>query len=1463
MRLKLTLGDGPGERDLLITADGTATIGAVAEQVALVTGTTVSGSPVTIRSHGVPSGARPEAPEVLDPTLPVAESTLRSGVKITLCAASQDFRSGAASGEAAVLRVLEGPDAGAEFRLPFGSSYVGREKGCDVVLRDGFVSKRHVRVSITDAIEVVDLGSANGMTVDGESIQRATVRPEDRIGLGDSVVSITPLVRFSAQSNAAVGFNRPPWVASAYDGAEVELPEPTTAVRGMRFPIIAMMAPLLIGAVLIGLGQPKTSLIFIALSPVLMAGSFADQWRQSRAEQKASRRRFDEMVDQVREELTHEHALERDSRLREHPSTAETTVAVEELSGLLWSRRPDMPGFLGVRLGLGAVASRTPLKMPSRRRASAEEWATLSSIRDDFTLVTDVPVVADLSQSGGVGVAGPEAVMAGVARSLVLQLVGLHSDAELAVVAVGSSSSVTAWDWLKWLPHVGSAHGPLRDPTLANNAGSGLRLISQLEELISDRTGDSTFATEQPAMLPAVLVVVLDDAPVERSRLVQIAERGPAAGVHVLWCAHSLAQLPAACRSFVELPAEGAGTVGLVHRGEEVRQVVCEFADEAVALHVARRLSPLVDVGAKVADDSDLPRSVSFLGVLGTDLGSSSTAVLERWQANDPTLASGGRPRKEPLSLRAVVGQGAADSFALDLRVHGPHALVGGTTGAGKSEFLQSWVLGMASSQSPKRVTFLFVDYKGGSAFATCTELPHCVGLVTDLSPHLVRRALTSLRAELTYREEVLREHGVKDLIELEAKHDAPQLPSLIIVVDEFAALVQEVPEFIDGVIDVAQRGRSLGLHLVLATQRPSGVITGSLRSNTNLRVALRMSDNDDSVDILGDAMAAGFDPGIPGRAAAKTGPGRISPFQSLYVGGVTADQQPKPDIVVETCSFGGNQVLLPPTGAVPPSTPAREDAATDLDRVVEQITMAHRRLELPAPRRPWMDVLAPVYDWSLLGQRRDSELVIGVQDQPQRQTTRIVHFRPDIDGNMAIYGTGGSGKSTLLRTLATSAAVTPRSGPCDVYALDFASRGLSMLEPFSHVGAVIAGTDQERVGRLFRWLRAEVEDRSRRFSAANAANITEYRAAPTGIPDERRLLVLVDGFTAFRQEYEIGPRSAWYTLFGQLAADGRAIGIHFVIAADRPGAVPPSLAATIQRRIVLRLSDTNDYALAGISSDILNEESAPGRGVMDGYEVQVAVLGASAGLPQQVDAARKLQASLDRAGRHRARPIERLPDRIPLSDLPNVPGDRVAVGIDDESLSTFAIEPRGFFLVVGPPSSGRTTSLATLVKAVRQRHDRMPSFLFSSSRSALLSIDDWSGVATDDDAAAALAERIEKDILARPHDPTGGVLVIEALHSYTGSLCESSLESLVKLAAEHGYLVLGESETSALSQAWGLGTAFKAARRGMALQPDEMDGQSVFKTNFPRSVRSEFPPGRGVVVDAGQTTRVQICLPE
>ncbi len=813
---------------------------------------------------------------------------------------------------------------------------------------------------------------------------------------------------------------------------------------------------------------------------------------------------------------------------------------------------------------------------------------------------------------------------------------------------------------------------------------------------------------------------------------------------------------------------------------------------------------------------------------------------------------------RSPGSLRAIVGHAAGGPHALDLRLHGPHALLGGTTGAGKSELLQAWILSMAAAHSPQRVTFLLVDYKGGSAFRDCVRLPHTVGLVTDLSPHLVGRALISLGAELSYREQLLNRKHAKDLIELERTGDPDTPPSLVIVVDEFAALVQDVPEFVNGVVNVAQRGRSLGLHLVLATQHPAGVIKDNLRANTNLRIALRMADDAGSDNVLDSPEAAHIDPELPGRAVSKTGPGRLVPFQAAHAGGHTRSGQRRPDVRIEELVIGSGQDWPEADTCTVTGT---EGGPTDSARVTETIRRAAALAELPLPRRPWLDELAACYDLiQLPTSRRDDELVFGVIDDPARQRQVTAAFHPDREGSLAIFGTGGSGKSATLRSFAVAATMTARSGPCHVYGLDFSSRGLSMLTDLPHVGSVIPGDELDRVTRLLRTLAAVADDRARRWATVQASTITDYRRL-AGKPDEPRILVLLDGYPAFRQQLEMLDGGKWFDLLTGLAADGRPLGVHVILTADRPGALPSRLSSAMQRRLVLRLADDNEYGLAGVERGVLGTDSPPGRAIMAGTELQVAVLGGSADVTVQAQAVGRLAGSLRRQNVARAAPVGKLPSLVPLSDQPATVSGRPVLGVADDDLGPAAFTAQGTFLISGPPHSGRTTTIATLVMAIRRAHPASGLVFFGGKQSPLAGLGLWQQVATDTadvaDAAAKLEEVVSRDACPRL------TVVIEGIADFLGGPADLPLAALIKALVGHGHLVVAEGETSTLSQSWPLLNAVKTARSGVALWPTQGDGLMIYKTDFPKFRPGEFPPGRGLLVENGRVRLVQMAIPE
>jgi DNA segregation ATPase FtsK/SpoIIIE, S-DNA-T family len=1038
------------------------------------------------------------------------------------------------------------------------------------------------------------------------------------------------------------------------------------------------------------------------------------------------------------------------------------------------------------------------------------------------------------------------------------------------VTAFVPARAATDWAWLMWLPHTTSPHSPLRPQHLASTIESATSLVSELEDLLLQRSTQAT--AKEDLTLPAVFVLVEDDHPVDRSRLVALAERGREHGVHVLWLSADRSLLPAACRTFVALNSDApGGTAGFVHSGEQVAPIRVETLDAATAMALSRRLAPLVDVGVRIEDDSDLPRAVSLLNISEQPLRPVAAVIIERWLANQSIIDGPfavGSIGKRASTLRAVIGRSAHGDHVVDLRTDGPHALVGGTTGAGKSELLQTWILALAAAYSPQRLTFLLIDYKGGSAFKDLRDLPHQVGLVTDLDPHEVRRALVSLYAELRRREKVFAKHGVKDLTELERKRgvapgDIP--PSLVIVVDEFAALVGELPEFVDGMINVAQRGRSLGVHLILATQRPAGVIKDNLRANTNLRVALRTADEADSVDVLGSPQAAFFDLNVPGRAVSKTGPGRLIPFQTGFAGGWTKDEPDPPEIVIEELRFGPRVVWQ--SDEVDDVT--AEPGPTDIRRLVEAIDGARTDAMIALPSRPWLPPLRTIYNIAdpeqVPNRRVDTKLIFGIQDIPDEQKQAPVSFRPDIDGNLAVYGTGGSGKSTLLRTLAIAAGFTIHGGACHVYGLDFGARGLASLDDLPHVGSIVVGTDHERAARLLTWLGHLIASRAERFAKVGAGTITEYRAfGGTDALTEPRILLLIDGMAAFRNSYESGERAKLFDTFITIATDGRPVGVHVLLTADRPQSVPSALSSVVQTRVVLRMADESDYQGMNLPVDILKASSPPGRGMLRGAELQVAILGTQTDVGSQTRYLGELAHEMTQAGVSVAPEIPRLPPLVSLSELPPVVNELPVIGMSASTLEPQTFVPHGCFIVAGPPLSGRSSTLRALATSLRRWDPSIRlHFLSASPRSALSSPADWTTVACGVDDVTVTARSLTELLSAGDQHGRDAVFV-EGIGEFIEGAALEPMNSLVRACTKADVFLVAEGESGTLNGMMPPLPLVKSSRYGLALAPDPPDGDRIFRTAFPTKLpRIDFPAGRALFVHGGTTSVVQVGLAE
>jgi len=1469
LKLSLTTGTGKDTMVNVVTAPDTA-VGAVAEQLFRSDpargGLPVPQEPtlvVTPRSFGREAAARS-----VDRDTDLASSGIRSGDHVAIVPAANAFVAAAASAVATVT-VVEGADAGRSFPLQAGSHVIGRDADVSVQLSDPLASKRHARIIVGDSIEVVDMGSTNGVMLGDAFVTRATLIPGDRIVIGDTALEITRVaaaVEQSVPTTPTVPFTRSPKVVPPLPSEQVELPQPPGMPKPRRFPGISLVAPILLGTVMFLVTHRVISLLFIAMAPMMMMGNWWDSRRVQRKELGEKSIEFDEALAVAHKEIDGLHDREREIRFERSPSLVDLQQAAAQLSNLLWTRRPEHDGFLQVRVGIGDAPSLIEIEVPSRGESYPGFWERLLEARDTARLVKDVPIVADLRSTGNLGISGEAGLGQAVARGVVAQIACLHSPLEVVVAALVSPSSAGNWKWLWWLPHTSSPVSPIGVDHLADSRAGSSRLLTALEEIVAQRSGadignvvplprnlESNDPPEAPK-LPAVIVVVEDDAVADRNRLIRLAEKGPDVNVHIVWVASRASQVPAACRSFVDASDAGSGLVGHVRRGGFDAPVSLEPLTVDEATDIARRLACIEDVGIVVNDSADVPPAVSYLELHGFD-SLEPGHHEQRWR-RDVAAAPGS---KRPFSLRALVGHSGDAPFYLDLKTQGPHALVGGTTGAGKSEFLQSWILAMAAAYGPDRVTFLFVDYKGGSAFAECVQLPHSVGLVTDLTPQLVDRALTSLRAELHYRERLLSAKGAKDLETLDKTGDPETPPSLVIVIDEFAALVQEVPDFVDGVVDIAQRGRSLGLHLIMATQRPAGVIKDNLRANTNMRIALRMADEADSTDILGVRDAAHVDPSLPGRALARTGPGRVSTFQASYAGAHSTPDAGPPPITVHEQGMGMIAAwTVPETDRV-----VREEGEPDAARVVQAMRQAMNLVDIPAPRRPWLDELAPAYDLRELVKAGGQGIVFGVMDEPQRQAQGPAIFEPDTDGNMVFYGASGSGKSAALRTVAIAATLTRDIAPVHIYGVDAGSGGLEILQPMPNVGDIVHMDDVERVTRMMRTLASLVDERASRYSAARASSLTEYRTIAEA-RGEARVFLLIDAYGAFQNEYmnELG-RAAAFRDFQAVLSEGRAVGVHVVMSADRPGALHSGIQAQVSRVIALRLVDDNQYSFLGLKRMSLPADAPAGRALdpSKGRELQVAILGKASAVAEQARHIETLAAQMPDRDEWKASPVPRMPSAVDGATLPDEIDGNPVLGIEEASLAPVGVNLDRALMIAGQGGSGRSTTLAWLSESIKRAYPLQRQVLLTLRRSNLPQRETWHATATSVAAIAELLDKMSGDISLQADGDSRIVLMIEGVNDFNGTSVDMQLTTALKELKRNGHVVVGEAETTGWTSGMVL-NEIKSVRRGLLLQPEQQDGSLLMGVAMPRMNRAAMPPGRAAFVENGRFSMVQIPMP-
>ncbi|WBB48729.1 type VII secretion protein EccCa [Verrucosispora sp. WMMA2044] len=1111
---------------------------------------------------------------------------------------------------------------------------------------------------------------------------------------------------------------------------DLPLPAPPEipAGTGTRWHQLLMVLPMLGGtvamAMMFGRGGGTYAYLVGGMFGLSSLAMLATSWGSAsgsptKSEMMTARREYLRHLATLRRQVRQTVERQRAGLCYRHPDPSLLWSTVH--SHRLWERRPTDPDFAVVRVAVGPQTLATPLVPPVTRPPEELEPMTAGALRrflDAYSVVPDLPVALSLRsfarvfvRAAPVGPTGSPAAQA-LARAVLTQLAVFHAPDELLVAVCAGPERRARWEWVKWLPH---AQHPTRTDALGPVrlvASSVAELERLLDQVLASR---SRFSPIGPATDGPHLVIVFDGGDVTGAT--ELVGDGGIDAVTLIDLDTPPPRLLDRFSLLLELrngrlhshSSDGSAEVG-----------TADTIEVAEAEAVARRLAPLrlAATGGADAAPGVEPGLPELLGI---------------GEPEDFTAEQGWVPRSPRDRLRVPIGVGPdGGAVELDLKESaqggmGPHGLLIGATGSGKSELLRTLVLGLATTHSAEQLNFVLVDFKGGATFAPFDRLPHTAAVITNLADALplVDRMVDAINGELVRRQELLRRTGsfasLRDYERARATgNPLPPLPSLLLICDEFSELLSAKPDFIDLFLQIGRLGRSLGVHLLLASQRLEEGRLRGLDTHLSYRIGLRTFSSLESRTVLGVPDAHELPPS-PGHGFLRFGTEPLRRFKTAYISGPLRRRALAADAAgterPRLLAFSTHVTPVPQ----PPAPPAAEDETDDprtllrllVDRLAGQGAPAHQVWLPPLDAAPALDELVgPLTVDPVRGLTVDNPELHGARQVPVAVVDRPFEQRRDLlwlaldgaAGHVAVVGGTQSGKSTALRTLVCALALTHTPTEVQVYCLDFGGGGLASVRGLPHVGGVTGRADPTGVRRTVGEMSTLLADRERRFAELGVESMAAWRQRRDSGTDAGDadvfgdVFLVVDGWTTLRSEYEdLEP------LITDLATRGLSYGVHVVATAVRWLDFRPAIRDLFGSRLELRLGDPSDSVVARRAAAHVPERT-PGRGITPAGLHFLTALPRTTG----TDTAGLVKQVGDAWSGPAAPPVRLLPAVLPYGDLDldATTGLRIPVGVAEADLRPvvldFGTEPH--LVVYGDAESGKSSFLRALATSIVAR---------------------------------------------------------------------------------------------------------------------------------------------------------------
>ncbi|MFD4354871.1 type VII secretion protein EccCa [Nocardia sp. NPDC058518] len=1052
---------------------------------------------------------------------------------------------------------------------------------------------------------------------------------------------------------ATEGFVRKPRIAPPRaPGGEVALTPPPEIDRAIPAPLMMKLMPVIMVVAVVGMiammatmGRNLLSNPMSMMFPMMMLMSMVGMMAGMRGggpkravELNEERKDYFRYLDQVRKDVRGTGTKQLDTLIWSHPEPADLPSLIG--SRRMWERRPNDPDFGHIRVGVGSHRLATKLARPETGPLEDLEPVSTVALRRfvrTHSVVHQLPTAVSLRAFPAINIDGPDDDARELVRAMLMELTTFHGPDHLAVAIVCADPDLH-WGWAKWLPHV-------QHPNQRDGLGSARMLYTSLGEFESALSSELLergrfMRNPQPTQGRVHLVVVIDDGYISgNERLISESGLDSVTVLDLTAPEHGLAARRG-LQLVVEDGAVSARSAAGVERFATVDTVSVAEAESfsrALSRYRLATAAQIVSLGEGTASDPGL------------------MALLRIPDAAQIDPARVWRPRTARERLRVPIGV-TPDGTPVEIDIKesaengmGPHGLCIGATGSGKSEFLRTLVLSMVTTHSPDALNLVLVDFKGGATFLGLDSLPHVAAVITNLEEELslVDRMKDALAGEMNRRQELLRSSGnYANVTDYEKARAAgvplDPLPALFVVVDEFSELLSQKPDFAELFVMIGRLGRSLHVHLLLASQRLEENKLRGLESHLSYRIGLRTFSANESRAVLGITDAYHL-PSVPGAGYLKSDASEPLRFNASYVSGpyvapagtVTGDDgspvagqrpvvftasaveivEPEPVEQEEDSPLRGLPELPPP----PPSGPIAEEGIPDslLDVVVKRLTghgrPAHEVWLPPLEESPTTDMLLPDPDWrSPVNRHGQLWMPIGVIDKPYEQRRDVLTINlAGAQGNVAVVGGPQSGKSTTLRTIIMAAAATHSPEQAQFYCLDFGGGSMAGLVGIPHVGSVAGRLDGDRVRRTIAELTSLMRQREERFAELGIESMVEFRRRKFSAQEARRVngttaapgdllaadlfgdvFLVIDGWAAIREEFDVLEPA-----INAIAGQGLSYGIHLILAASRWAEIRPVVKDQIGTRLELRLGDPGDSEMGRRTAHQV-PVGRPGRGM-------------------------------------------------------------------------------------------------------------------------------------------------------------------------------------------------------------------------------------------------------------------------